>query len=134
MNDHKLQKGNYRVEIPVIVKGPRVDGTTYQMEHHIDIEKLRLKPKSLPIDMSSPKRLALVKEMVKAELPDGGLFTPDLILYEGYDDTEGIEYWSDETWTLDPTGTWFVEEEINNHCHTLETPYTYAGTIAPRYL
>ena len=130
-----MQRGNYDVSIPVIIEGPLEGGFTYKYKSHIDIEQLGLKPKSLPIDMSSPKRLALVKEMVKAELPDGGLFTDDLILYEGYDDTEGIEYWSDETWTLDPTGTWFIEEEINNHCHILETPYcTYSGTIAPRYL
>ena len=106
MNDYKLQKGNYNVEIPVIVKIPREDGTTFQMEYHIDIEKLRLKPKSLPIDMSSPKRIALVKEMVVAELPDGGMYAdiPDEDNnYMSYDDC-------DETWSLDPIGEWRISE------------------------
>jgi hypothetical protein len=58
------------------------------------IEKLGLKPKSIPLDMDSPTRHRLVKGMVQDELPDGALYEV-----------------SDETWTVDPTGNWRISEE-----------------------
>ena len=133
-----MQRGNYDVSIPVIIEGHLEGGFTSKYKSHIDIEQLGLKPKSLPIDMSSPKRIALVKEMVKemvmAELPDGGIYTPQLLMG---DDDDTTEYWTDETWTFDPTDTrtWIIYEEINNHMHVLETPYAdFKNTCPPRYL
>ena len=101
----ELQR-NHEVHIPVIIKGSRKDGTAYKVKSHINIKKLGLGPKSTPLDMSSPKRIALVKEMVVAELPDGGMYAdiPDEDNnYTSYDDC-------DETWSLDPIGRWIIGE------------------------
>ena len=56
------------------------------------IEKLGLKPKSIPLNMGSPQRRSLVKQMIEEDLPDGALYEV-----------------SDESWTLDPVGSWRIK-------------------------
>ncbi len=91
---YKTQRRNYLVSVPVLIQGRRKDGSTYQLKSRMPIEKLGLKPKSIPLDMDSPTRYDRVRGMVEAELPDGALYEV-----------------SDETWTLDPTGNWRISEE-----------------------
>jgi len=91
---YKIQRRNYLVSVPVIINGNRKDGTTYRLKSRMPIEKLGLKPKSIPLDMDSPTRHRLVKGMVQDELPDGALYEV-----------------SDETWTVDPTGNRRISEE-----------------------
>ena len=90
---YKTVRRNYVVTVPVIINGKRKDGSTYQIRSTMPVSKLGLKPSTIPTNMTSPRRRAKVRRMVEQELPD--------VLYEV----------SDETWTLDPAGSWRIHEE-----------------------
>ena len=94
-NDYyKLLRRNYVAAVPVIIDGKRKNGSTYKVKSHMPVEKLGLKPKSIPLNMGSPQRRARVRQMIEEELPDGALYEV-----------------SDESWTLDPDGSWKISEE-----------------------
>ncbi len=94
-NDYyKLLRRNYVAAVPVIIDGKRKNGSTYKVKSHMPVEKLGLKPKSIPLNMGSPQRRARVKQMIEEELPDEALYEV-----------------SDESWTLDPDGSWKISEE-----------------------
>ncbi len=91
---YRTVRRNYVVTVPVIINGKRKDGSTYQIKSTMPVSKLGLKPTTLPSNMTSPQRRAKVRRIVEAELSD--------VLYE----------MSDETWTLDGSGSWRIHEEV----------------------
>ena len=90
---YRQLRRSYVVTVPVIIKGRRKDGTGYEIKSSMPVSKLGLLAKTIPLNMTSPQRRAKVRAMVEAELPG--------VLYEQ----------SDETWTLDATGSWHIHEE-----------------------
>ncbi len=94
-NDYySLLRRNYVVAVPVIINGKRKDGSKYTLKSRMPIEKIGLKPKSIPLNLDLNQGRALVKQMVESELPDGALYEV-----------------SDEAWDLDPDGSWLIHEE-----------------------
>ncbi len=68
-NDYySLIRRNYVVAVPVIIKGKRKDGSKYIVKSRMPIEKIGLKPKSIPLNLDVSQRRALVKQMVEGEL------------------------------------------------------------------
>jgi hypothetical protein len=81
---YKTLRRNYVVQVPVIVKGARANRSTYTYKAHLPVEKLGLRPVTLPLNMTTPERDARVREIIEQQLPDNG------ILYEV----------SEEVWVL----------------------------------
>ena len=92
-----MPRRNYVVSVPVVVEGKRKNGSTYKVKSHMPISKLGIKPAQIPLSMSEGERAALIKQIVKKQLPAGALLEV-----------------SDERWLLDESGTgsWKVSEEL----------------------
>ncbi len=84
---------NYVVAVPVVINGSRKNGTTYGLKSSMPVSQIGIKSTTLPSNMTSPQRRAKIKRLVEAQLP--------AVLYE----------MSEESWTLDPTGSWRIHEE-----------------------
>ena len=91
-------KQNYVVEVPVIIRGVRKNGSQYQIRSTLPIAKLGVDRVELPLNLTVAQRSARIKEIVKAHL--GDLNQP---LYEV----------SKETWAYDASseGGWVIHEE-----------------------
>ncbi len=86
---------SYVVDVPIIIKGKRKNGTTYQIKSHMKMEKLGLRPAEVPLNLTLDQRREHVKRAVAALIPR------DRPVHEV----------SDEQWWFDPDGTWGVHEE-----------------------
>lgn len=89
---------NYVVDVPVVIKGKRKDGTTYQIKSHLKMEKLGLRPVQVPLHLSLEERRAYVKASVKRSMEQN----PNA-LYEVSDE----QWWYDDS----DSASWAVHEE-----------------------
>jgi hypothetical protein len=108
-----MPRRNYVVSVPVTIHGKRKNGTTYTLKSHMPVSKLGLKPSQVPMSLSEDERRALVKGLVKKDLPSGALYEM-----------------SDETWSLDDGGSWLISEELV--AVDPETGHAEANTILDR--
>jgi len=88
------QKRNSVVQVPVVVKGTRRDGTKYTTHSHIPVERLGITKQLLPMSLSAGERDIKIKEMIEQQLPSRALYEV-----------------SKEEWVLDASGSWIVNEE-----------------------
>ncbi len=57
---------SYVVDVPIIIKGKRKNGTTYQIKSHMKMEKLGLRPAEVPLNLTLDQRREHVKRAVAA--------------------------------------------------------------------
>ena len=90
-------KRNYVVQVPVIIKGKRKDGTEYNVKSSLPVSRMGIDRIQMPLNLTAAARTAKIKEIVTAQL------NLDEPLYEV----------SQEEWRYDQSasGQWVVNEE-----------------------
>ena len=86
---------NYVVDVPIIIKGKRKNGTRYEIKSHTKMEKLGMRPVEVPLNLTLDQRREYIKRAVEAAV------AKDKPLYQV----------SDEEWSYDAHGTWAIHEE-----------------------
>ena len=90
-------KRNYVVQIPVVIKGRRKDGSYYNIKSTLPVSKMGVDRNEMPLSLTPQQRTAKIKEIVSAKL------NLDEPLYEV----------SQEEWSYDERaqGSWIINEE-----------------------
>ena len=83
------------MNVPIVIRGKRKNGTKYEIKSHMKMEKLGVRPVDVPLNLTLDQRRDYIKRAVEAAVPT------DKPLYQV----------SDEEWWYDPHGTWAIHEE-----------------------
>ena len=92
---YKQLRRNYIVQLPVKIRGTRLNGSTYTIKSSMPIQKLGLTRKQLPLNLTHAERKATLKEMVEDELPLSGTLMQH----------------SQEEYTYDESGGWAISDK-----------------------
>ena len=57
---------NYVVDVPIIIKGKRKNGTKYEIKSHMKMEKLGMRPVEVPLNQTLDQRREYIKRAVEA--------------------------------------------------------------------
>ena len=92
---YRTLRRSYVAMVPVVVKGTRKDGSTYQKKSHLPMEKMSMRPIEVPLHLNLEQRRAYVKRELQRQLSNA----------------EPIYEASDEKWFYDDAGSWAIHEE-----------------------
>ena len=65
---------NYVVDVPIIIKGKRKNGTRYEIKSHTKMEKLGMRPVEVPLNLTLDQRREYIKR-ARQQWPKISLFT-----------------------------------------------------------
>ena len=94
---YRTMRRNYVISVPITITGNRKNGTPYTYKAHMPIEKWGLKQMEMPMHLTHAQRVAFVKAKVLREQDAKG--------------TRVLNEFYDETWEVDETGSWQINEE-----------------------
>ena len=86
---------NYVVDVPIVIRGRRKNGTDYQIKSHMKMERLGLRPIEVPLHLTYEERRVFIKRSVERSI----------------DTTAALGEMSDEKWYFDGGGSWGIHEE-----------------------
>jgi len=112
-------KRNYVVQIPVLVKGRRKDGSYYNIKSTLPISKMGVDRIQMRLNLTAQQRTQKIKEIVSAKL------NLDEPIYEV----------SQEAWSYDQSssGSWIINEEtVGIHPDTRESVIALDRRVAQR--